>query len=161
VNNDLFGAEINVWLDAFIRVNIIVLVMTVVVMGLIYLERKILARFQMRLGPTRTGPMGMLQSLADALKLVAKEDVRPRSADPWVFEFAPYFVFIPIFLIFVAIPFALSWEIRALELGLFYVLAVSSVNIVGWVMAGWGCAPPRRRSPTSCRWCSPRSRWRW
>jgi NADH-quinone oxidoreductase subunit H len=138
LNNDLFGWDVNVWADAFIRVNIVVLLMTVVVMGLIYLERKVIARFQMRLGPTRTGPMGLLQSVADALKLVAKEDVRPRNADPWIFEFAPYFVFVPIFLMFVAIPFALNWEIRILDLGLFYVVAVSSVNIVGWVMAGWG-----------------------
>jgi NADH-quinone oxidoreductase subunit H len=138
LNNELFGKDINIWADAFIRVVLITLVMTVVVMGLIYLERKVIARFQMRLGPTRTGPMGILQSLADALKLVAKEDVRPRNADPWIFEFAPYFVFVPIFLMFVAIPFALSWEIRVLQLGVFYVLAVSSLNIVGWVMAGWG-----------------------
>ena len=137
MNNELFGFEINVWLDAAARLGLITGVMTVVVMGLIYLERKILARFQMRLGPTRTGPMGMLQSIADALKLVGKEDLRPRGADPWVFELAVYFVFVPIFLMFVAIPFALDWEVRVLELGLLYVIAVSSVNIVGWVMAGW------------------------
>ncbi len=137
MNNELFGFEINVWLDAAARLGLITGVMTVVVMGLIYLERKILARFQMRLGPTRTGPMGMMQSIADALKLVGKEDLRPRGADPWVFELAVYFVFVPIFLMFVAIPFALDWEVRVLELGLFYVIAVSSVNIVGWVMAGW------------------------
>jgi NADH-quinone oxidoreductase subunit H len=131
------GIEMNIWVDALIRVLIIVGVMTVVVMGLIYIERKVLARFQMRLGPTRTGPMGLLQSVADALKLVAKEDFRPAKADPWVFEFAPYFVFVPIFLMFVAIPFTLGWQIRVLDLGLFYLLAVSSVNIVGWVMAGW------------------------
>jgi len=112
--------------------------MTIVAMALIYLERKIIARFQQRLGPTRTGPMGLLQSLADALKLIGKEDLRPRNADPWVFELAPYFVFVPIFLVFVAVPFAFDWQIRVLELGLLYVLAISSVNIVGWVMAGWG-----------------------
>jgi NADH-quinone oxidoreductase subunit H len=138
MNWSLFGGEVNVWVDALVRILIIVGLMTVVVMGLIYIERKVLARFQMRLGPTRTGPMGLLQSVADALKLVAKEDFRPRGADPWVFELAPYFVFIPIFLMFVAVPFAIGWEVRVLELGLFYVLAVSSVNIVGWVMAGWG-----------------------
>ncbi len=137
MSNELFGFEINVWLDAAVRLGLITGVMTVVVMALIYLERKVLARFQMRLGPTRTGPMGMLQSVADALKLVGKEDLRPRGADPWVFELAVYFVFVPIFLMFVAIPFALDWEVRVLELGLFYVVAVSSVNIVGWVMAGW------------------------
>ena len=137
MNNELFGFEINSWLDGAARVGLITGVMTVVVMALIYLERKILARFQMRLGPTRTGPLGMMQSLADALKLVGKEDLRPRGADRWVFELAVYFVFVPIFLMFVAIPFALDWEIRVLELGVFYVIAVSSVNIVGWVMAGW------------------------
>ncbi len=137
MNNDLFGFEINVWLDAAARVGMITGVMTVVVMALIYLERKIIARFQMRLGPTRTGPFGLMQSLADALKLVGKEDLRPRGADPWVFELAVYFVFVPIFLMFVAIPFALDWEVRVLELGIFYVVAVSSVSIVGWVMAGW------------------------
>ncbi len=138
MNNDLFGFEINIWLDAAARMGLITGLMTVVVMALIYLERKVIARFQMRLGPTRTGPMGMLQSLADALKLIGKEDVRPAGADPWVFELAVFFVFIPTFMMFVAIPFALDWEVRVLELGLFYVVAISSINIVGWVMAGWG-----------------------
>lgn len=138
MNAELFGTEVNIWVDALVRLVIMTLVMTVVVMALIYLERKALGRFQMRLGPTRTGPAGILQSVADALKLVGKEDVRPRGADPWVFELAPYIVFIPIFMMFVAIPFAVSWEIRSPELGLIYVLAVSSVNILGWIMAGWG-----------------------
>lgn len=138
MNTSLFGIDnVNVWVDAIVRLHIIVGLMTVVVMGLIYGERKIVARFQRRLGPTRTGPIGLLQSVADALKLVAKEDLRPRGADPWVFELAVYFVFVPIFLGFVAVPFALDWNVRVLELGLFYVIAVSSVNIVGWVMAGW------------------------
>jgi NADH-quinone oxidoreductase subunit H len=131
----LFGLPVA--LDALIRILIIVGVMTVVVMGLIYIERKVLARFQQRLGPTRTGPMGLLQSVADALKLVAKEDVRPTNADAWVFELAPFIVFVPTFLGFVVVPFALAWQVRDLDLGLFYILAVSSVNIVGWVMAGW------------------------
>ncbi len=138
MNTGLFGIDnVNVWVDAIVRLHVVVGLMTVVVMGLIYGERKIVARFQRRLGPTRTGPIGLLQSVADALKLVAKEDLRPRGADPWVFELAVYFVFVPIFLGFVAVPFALGWSVRVLELGLFYVVAVSSVNIVGWVMAGW------------------------
>ncbi len=138
MNGEIFGFEINIWLDAIARLGLAVGLMTVAAMALIYLERKVIARFQQRLGPTRTGPVGILQSPADALKLLGKEDLRPRSADPWVFELAPYFVFVPIFLVFVAIPFAFDWQIRVLELGLLYVLAVSSINIVGWVMAGWG-----------------------
>ncbi|MDA0351712.1 MAG: NADH-quinone oxidoreductase subunit NuoH [Chloroflexi bacterium] len=139
MNTEIFGIEnVNVWLDALIRVLIIVGFMTVVVMALIYAERKILARFQQRLGPTRTGPVGTLQSIADALKLIGKEDLRPRNADPWTFELAPFLVFIPVFLGFVIVPFVLDWQIRVLELGLLYFVAVSGVNIVGWIMAGWG-----------------------
>ncbi len=135
---ELFGLEMPSIIDAVIRLNIIVLFMTVVVMGLIYAERKIAARFHQRVGPQRTGPAGILQSLADAVKLVGKEDLRPKSADPWTFELAPYLVFIPIFLGFVVLPFLLDWNVRIIELGLIYFVAVSSVNIVGWIMAGWG-----------------------
>jgi NADH-quinone oxidoreductase subunit H len=137
LNNGIYGIEI-AWLDAVIRLHIIVGLMTVVVMGLIYVERKILARFQQRLGPTRTGPAGLLQSVADGLKLVGKEDLRPRNADPWTFELAPYMVFIPVFLGFVIVPFAFGMQVRILELGLIYFVATSSLGIIGWVMAGWG-----------------------
>lgn len=138
MNNSLFGFEINVWFDALARLGLIVTVMTVVAMGLIWGERKVLARFQQRVGPQKTGPAGILQSVADAIKLVGKEDLRPHAADPWTYELAPYFVFIPIFLGFVSLPFLLDVNIRLLELGLLYFIAVSSVNIVGWLMAGWG-----------------------
>jgi NADH-quinone oxidoreductase subunit H len=126
-----------VLLEVFIKINIVVLAMTLVVMGLIYGERKLIGRFQMRLGPTRTGPVGILQSVADAIKLVGKEDLRPSGADPWVFELSIYFIFIPVFVGFVVVPFAIGWEIRALELGLLYLLATSSVSGLGFIMAGW------------------------
>ena len=86
----LFGIDMNVWLDAFLRLQLVVIVMTVTVMGLIYLERKFVGRIQMRLGPMRTGPYGTLQSIADAVKLLTKEDLRPATADFWLFELAPY-----------------------------------------------------------------------
>jgi len=138
MNVDLFGGSVNVWLDAFIRLQLIVLLMTVVVMGYTYLERKIVARFNQRIGPQKTGPFGLLQAVADALKLVGKEDLRPRSADPWTFELGPYFVFIPVLMGFVIVPFMADWNIRLLELGLIYFVAVSGLSIIGWVMAGWG-----------------------
>ena len=138
VLSEFAGLGLPAWLDALIRVVLVVGLLTINALVLIYLERKILARFQARVGPTRTGPLGLLQPIADALKLVAKEDVRPRSADRWVFELAPYFVFVPIFLMFVPIPFTESWFIRDLELGLLYVFGVLGLNIVGVVMAGWG-----------------------
>lgn len=126
------------WLDAIIRIVIVVLLMTVVVVYLTYGERKVIARFQMRLGPTRTGPRGLLQGVADAIKLLCKEDVRPRNADRWVFEFAPYLTFIPVFLVLVALPFARDWGVRNLALGMFFVFAVLGLNIVGVLMAGLG-----------------------
>jgi NADH-quinone oxidoreductase subunit H len=138
VTTSLWGMEINIWANAAIRLQIIVLVMTVVVMGLIWAERRILGRFQQRIGPQKTGPFGLLQSVADAVKLVGKEDLRPKNADPWTFELAPFLVFIPIFMGFVVVPFVAGWNISVLELGLLYFVAISSVNIVGWVMAGWG-----------------------
>ena len=72
------------WIDAIVRILIIVLAMTVVVMYLTYGERKVVARFQQRLGPTETGPAGLIQAIADAIKLVLKEDIRPTNADRWV-----------------------------------------------------------------------------
>lgn len=126
------------WLDAIIRIVLIVLVMTLIVVYLTYGERKVVARFQQRLGPTRTGPAGLLQGFADALKLVTKEDIRPANADRWVFEFAPYATFIPVFLVLVTLPFAEDWGVRNLALGMFFVFAVLGLNIVGIMMAGLG-----------------------
>ncbi len=126
------------WLDIIIRTLIVVIAMTIVVIYLTYGERKVIARFQMRLGPTRTGPAGLLQGVADALKLVFKEDLRPRNADRWVFEFAPYATFVPVFLVLLTLPFAENWGVRNLALGMFFVFAVLGLNIVGVLMAGFG-----------------------
>ena len=128
----------NAWLDALLGVVVIVLLMTITVLALIYIERKIWARIQMRLGPMRVGPYGTLQSLADAVKLIGKEDLRPASADRWVFELAPFAVFVPTFLAFIAIPFTRDWAISFLDLGLFYVVAVTGLSFLGFLMAGWG-----------------------
>ena len=125
-------------LDAVVRVVLITGLMTFNTLALTYLERKVIARIQQRLGPTRTGPAGLFQPIADAVKLLTKEDLRPRLADRWVFELAPFIVFVPVFLGFISLPFSHDWGIRFFNLGLFYILAVTSVNIVGWVMAGWG-----------------------
>ncbi|MFN0148901.1 MAG: NADH-quinone oxidoreductase subunit NuoH [Dehalococcoidia bacterium] len=126
------------WVDAIIRILIIVLVMTVVVVYLTYGERKVVARLQQRLGPNRVGPAGLLQGFADAVKLVGKEDLRPANADRWVFEFAPFATFIPVLMTLVILPFAKDWGVRNIGLGLFYVFAVLGLNIVGIIMAGLG-----------------------
>lgn len=133
--NAFFGYS---WIDAILRIVIVVMVMTVVVVYLTYGERKVVARFQQRLGPTRTGPGGVWQGFADALKLVTKEDLRPTNADRWVFEFAPYLTFIPVLMVLASLPFARDWGVRNLTLGLFYVFAILGLNIVGILMAGLG-----------------------
>jgi len=128
----------NPWLDALAGLIVIVALMTITVLALIYIERKIWARIQQRLGPMRVGPHGTLQTLADAIKLIGKEDLRPAGADRWVFELAPFAVFVPSFLAFVAIPFTRDWAVSFLDLGVFYVVAVTGLSFLGFLMAGWG-----------------------
>jgi len=128
----------NPWLDALLRMTVIALAMPLSVIILNYLERKVIGRIQMRLGPMRVGPYGSLQAVADTIKLLTKEDVRPTNADRWTFELAPYVVVVPVFITFVALPFTGGAYVRNLPLGLFFILAVSGLSIVGIVMAGWG-----------------------
>ncbi len=125
-------------LDALIRVGLMLGFVFNIVLVLVYVERKVLAHIQQRLGPMRTGFHGILQSPADAIKLLVKEDLAPLTADKWVFRLAPYLVFVPIFMMFVAIPFTSSIVVRHLDMGLFYLVSFSSVSIVGMLMAGWG-----------------------
>ncbi len=114
--------------------------LSIVVLSLTWMERKFLGRLQRRLGPTRTGPMGLLQPVADALKLVLKEDLIPSWADRAVFWVAPLIVLVPSFMIWVTIPAAENLVLRNVEMGLFYIIAFSVVTILGLVLAGWGSA---------------------
>jgi NADH-quinone oxidoreductase subunit H len=117
---------------------LLTVIVSVAVLFLIWYERKLLGRMQMRLGPYHVGPHGLLQTLADALKLLLKEDVRPASADRLVFNLAPAVVFVPTFVVFVTIPFTRDLVLRNLNLGLLFFFSVSSVSVVGMLMAGWG-----------------------
>ncbi len=130
-------------LDFFlIAVSLLVLftVLSIVVLSLVWLERKFLGRLQRRLGPTRTGPFGLLQPVADAVKLVLKEDLIPSWADKAVFWVAPLIVLVPAFMIWVTIPAGKDLVLRNLDLGLFYIIAFAVVGILGLVLAGWGSA---------------------
>ncbi len=130
-------------IDALLLILALLILFTalsVVVLSLIWLERKILGRLQRRLGPTRTGPMGLLQPIADGLKLVLKEDLIPSWADKAVFWVAPLIVLVPSFMIWVTIPAAENLVMRNLDMGLFYIIAFSVVTILGLVLAGWGSA---------------------
>jgi len=111
-----------------------------VVLSLTWLERKVLGRLQLRLGPTRTGPMGLMQPIADALKLILKEDIIPASSEKALFWVAPIIVVISAFMIWVTIPGTQNAVIQNLDLGLFYIIAFSVVGILGLVLAGWGSA---------------------
>ncbi len=114
--------------------------LSVVVLVLTWGERKALARIQMRLGPMRVGPYGTLQPVADAVKLVLKEDILPLWADKRLYWLAPLVVFIPALLLWVTLPVARDLVLRNLELGLFYIVAISVLSVMGLVMAGWGSA---------------------
>ena len=127
----------NAWLGAFLGLIVIVLLMTLTVLALVYIERKVSARMQQRLGPMRVGPYGILQTVADMIKLLTKEDLRPAGADRWVFELAVFAIFVPAFLAFVAIPFTQGWAVSFLDLGLFYIVAVTGLSFIGFLMAGW------------------------
>jgi NADH-quinone oxidoreductase subunit H len=119
---------------AFILLNAIVGVVTYVTL----LERKFAARMQSRIGPHRVGPHGLLQPIADAVKLMMKEDIIPTAADRPVFNLAPVVFLVPCMLIFATIPFAPGLGVADLNIGVLFFLAVSSMEIVGLFMAGWG-----------------------
>ncbi|NQW23146.1 MAG: NADH-quinone oxidoreductase subunit NuoH [SAR202 cluster bacterium] len=131
-------------LSDFIWIVVGLLVMfttlSIVVLSLTWLERKVLGRLQLRLGPTRTGPMGLMQPVADALKLILKEDIIPASSDKAIFWAAPIIVVVSAFMIWVTIPGTQSAVIQNLNMGLFYIIAFSVVGILGLVLAGWGSA---------------------
>jgi NADH-quinone oxidoreductase subunit H len=122
------------FLTAFILLNAVIGMVTYVTL----LERKFAARMQSRIGPYRVGPHGLLQPIADALKLMMKEDVVPTTADRWVYNLAPIAFLVPCMLIFATMPFAPGLGLVDLNIGLLFFLAVSSLEIVGLFMGGWG-----------------------
>jgi NADH-quinone oxidoreductase subunit H len=102
------------------------------------LERKFAARMQSRIGPYYVGPRGLLQPIADALKLMLKEDVVPAAADRFIYNLAPIAFLVPCILIFATLPFAPGLGVADLNIGVLFFLAVSSLEIVGLFMGGWG-----------------------
>jgi NADH-quinone oxidoreductase subunit H len=122
---------------AIVAVVFLPLVSLIAMIG-IWAERKVAGRIQSRHGPNRVGPFGILQSLADGMKLLLKEDLRPKGSDRFLFLFAPYLAFAPVFAAFLALPFApdLTFEPR-LNAGVFFILAVLSVEVMGVIIAGW------------------------
>ena len=111
--------------------------LSVAVIAMNWLERKILAHMQVRLGPMRVGPHGLLQPIADAIKLLLKEDIIPAEADKIIFWIAPFIVVLAAFTVFVVVPFGPTHAITDMNIGILFMLGVSSLSVLGIVTAGW------------------------
>ena len=122
---------------ALIYILLIFAGLSVAVIAMNWLERKILAHMQVRLGPMRVGPHGLLQPIADALKLLIKEDITPAAADKLVFWLAPLMVVITAFTVFIVVPFGPQHAVTDMNIGILFMLGVSSLSVLGIVMAGW------------------------
>ena len=138
------------WL-VIIKTVVIFIFLVVMTLFMIWLERKVVARMQHRPGPNRVGPFGLLQSLADGLKLAFKEDIRPVLADKWVYFLAPVISAIPAFLAFAVMPLGgevtifgqhTALQLADLPVGLLVVLACSSFGVYGIVLSGWSSGSP-------------------
>jgi NADH-quinone oxidoreductase subunit H len=117
-------------------VAIIAFVMTMVIV-FVYMERRIIGRFQIRLGPNRVGPEGIFQLFADAIKLLTKEDIVPAAGDCMLHFIAPVLAFFPAIMVFAVVPFADKATFAGIDVGILYVVAVSSLSVVGIYMGGW------------------------
>ncbi len=122
---------------AFVYILLVFVGLSVAVIAMNWLERKILAHMQVRLGPMRVGPHGLLQPIADAIKLLLKEDIMPAEADGFVFWIAPFIVVLAAFTVFVVVPFGPTHAITDMNIGILFMLGVSSLSVLGIVMAGW------------------------
>ncbi|WP_303849546.1 NADH-quinone oxidoreductase subunit NuoH [Seleniivibrio woodruffii] len=120
-----------------IKILIIVVCVLTGVAYMTYAERKVIGHMQVRLGPVHTGPMGLLQPLADGLKLMSKEDMTPDMVDKPVFYVAPFLGMVPGIAAFAVIPFAPNIVVADINVGVLYVLALSSVGVYGIIMSGW------------------------
>ncbi|MDR1861355.1 MAG: NADH-quinone oxidoreductase subunit NuoH [Bacteroidales bacterium] len=127
-----------IFLECFLVGVAILVAYALIAVLLIYMERKVCAAFQLRLGPTRVGKWGSIQLFADLVKMLIKEVISLKSSDKFLYELAPFMVIISSILAFACIPFGRGMEIINFNIGIFFLLAVSSIGVIGILLAGWG-----------------------
>jgi NADH-quinone oxidoreductase subunit H len=125
------------WSHLIIFIVLLFVFVIFMAMGFIYFERRFISRFQIRIGPNRVGPFGLFQPVADVIKILIKEDIVPLNADKLIHLLAPIFAIAPAIMVFAVIPFQNGAALVNLNIGILYIVAVSSISIVGMVMAGW------------------------
>jgi NADH-quinone oxidoreductase subunit H len=122
-----------------LKIAVVLNAVLVSVTFLVLMERKVIAWAQSRLGPMRVGPHGILQALADPIKLILKEDITPARADKWVFTLAPILSLVPALVVFSVIPFGFDslYYIADINVGLLFIVAVTSIGVYGIILGGW------------------------
>ncbi len=129
------GLAKTIWLP--LPMLLMIIGATVGVLVVVWLERKISAAAQQRIGPEYAGPLGVLQPVADGIKLVFKEDVIPGKSDPWLFTLGPVLVVVPVFLSYLIVPFGQNLNITDLNVGIFLWISLSSIAPIGLLMSGY------------------------
>jgi len=125
------------WILLLVKIVVVFAIVMTMVPFLIWAERRVVARLQVRLGPNRVGPEGILQPIADAIKLIFKEDIMPMGVDKWLYFLAPVLSMVPALMAYAVIPLAPDLQITDINVGLLYLLGLSSLAVYGIVVAGW------------------------
>lgn len=133
-----FMPETGALIVEFVLVGVaLMLAYAVLAMALIYAERKVCGAFQVRLGPMRVGPLGLFQVVADTVKMLIKELIEIKHIDKFLFNLAPYIVIMGSMLAFACVPFAKGLHVLDFNIGIFFLMAASSIGVVGILLAGW------------------------
>lgn len=122
----------------FVLIGVVILALyCILALFLIYFERKVAGAFQCRLGPNRVGPFGVIQSVADMIKILIKELIHLKNIDHFLFNLAPFFVLVASMLTFACLPWGRGLQVIDYDIGVFFMLAVSGLGIIGVLLAGW------------------------
>jgi NADH-quinone oxidoreductase subunit H len=122
---------------ALLGVLVVAIVVLVIDIFLVWVERKVVARLQDRLGPNRLGPFGLIQPIADVIKLLIKEDITPKGADKYIYNLAPIMALATVLMLWAVIPFGPGIYGTDLDVGVLYIVAIGALGALGVIMAGW------------------------